>query len=329
MAEYKAIRGHTIRTIAGDPSPLVIRDIWYSNTTRKIRGAKIGAGAWASGPNLNTATNNTYPAKHGTQTAGLISGGGGLTATLSTTQLYNGTAWSASPEAVPEAAYQGSGAGTQTAALRWGGHTGTSGAGACFEWDGSSWGDGGALPKYHANTDGAGTQTAALSMAGDPPFSPLTMTYNGTAWSIEDNNLNNQRTNGAAFGTQTDAIFVSGWADESPPNPQVYCESWNGTSWTEVADLNTSREGPGSIGVTGDAGQVFGGSSPPYSVRTEAWDGSSWTEVADLATGRNGANGFGPESAGVCIGGGVSGSPSTVATEEWTKAVAASSFTSS
>ena len=44
MAEYKAIRGHTIRTVAGDASPLVIGDIWYSSTTRKIRGVKLAAG---------------------------------------------------------------------------------------------------------------------------------------------------------------------------------------------------------------------------------------------------------------------------------------------
>ena len=39
MADYKAIKGHTIETVAGDPSVLQTGDIWYSSTSRKIRGA--------------------------------------------------------------------------------------------------------------------------------------------------------------------------------------------------------------------------------------------------------------------------------------------------
>jgi hypothetical protein len=54
MTTYKGIRGLTIQTVAGDPSPLQTGDIWYSNTTRKIRGAAT-VGAWASGGNLGTA----------------------------------------------------------------------------------------------------------------------------------------------------------------------------------------------------------------------------------------------------------------------------------
>ena len=48
MAEYKAIRGHTIRTIAGDASPVVTGDIWYNSVAKKIKGAKIVAGTWAA-----------------------------------------------------------------------------------------------------------------------------------------------------------------------------------------------------------------------------------------------------------------------------------------
>ena len=47
MATYKGIRGHTIRTVAGDISPVALGDIWYSNTAKKIRVGKTTAAAWA------------------------------------------------------------------------------------------------------------------------------------------------------------------------------------------------------------------------------------------------------------------------------------------
>ena len=53
MTTYKGIRGLTIRTIAGDASPLITGDIWYNSSSKKIKGAKIAAGAWASGGNMN------------------------------------------------------------------------------------------------------------------------------------------------------------------------------------------------------------------------------------------------------------------------------------
>ena len=42
------------------------------------------------------------------------------------------------------------------------------------------------------------------------------------------------------MGTQTAALATPGG------NPIVTAtESWDGTSWTEIADLNTPRQGPG------------------------------------------------------------------------------------
>ena len=35
MADYKAIKGHNIETVAGDPSVLQVGDIWYSSTAKK------------------------------------------------------------------------------------------------------------------------------------------------------------------------------------------------------------------------------------------------------------------------------------------------------
>jgi len=71
---------------------------------------------------------------------------------------------------------------------------------------------------------------------------------------------------------------------------------------------------------------AFGG-TPPVKDETEEWEGSSWTEVADLSTARVEVMGAGTQPSALAIGGN-SGSV-TNATEEWTKAVAAVTFTSS
>ena len=55
MTTYKGIKGFSIQTVAGDPSNLEAGDIWYDSTAYKIKGAKIPAGAWSSGTNLNTS----------------------------------------------------------------------------------------------------------------------------------------------------------------------------------------------------------------------------------------------------------------------------------
>ena len=60
-------------------------------------------------------------------------------------------------------------------------------------------------------------------------------------------------------------------------------EQWNGSSWTEVNDLNTARSDMGGFGIY-TAGLGYGGAEPPggRSAKTELWNGSSWSETGDL-----------------------------------------------
>ena len=68
-------------------------------------------------------------------------------------------------------------------------------------------------------------------------------------------------------------------------------ELWDGTSWTEVADLNTRQGNVGSSG-SGTLQTVYtlcgGGrlTQRQLVAKTEFWDGTSWTEVNDLSTAR-------------------------------------------
>jgi hypothetical protein len=70
MTTYKGLRGLTIQTVAGDPSVLAAGDIWYDSVAKKIQGAKLAAGAWASGGTLNT-NQRALSAGYGLQTAAI------------------------------------------------------------------------------------------------------------------------------------------------------------------------------------------------------------------------------------------------------------------
>ena len=92
-------------------------------------------------------------------------------------------------------------------------------------------------------------------------------------------------------------------------------ETWNGSSWTEVAEFNTARNAQGGAG-TQTLALMYGGASNPgaYVGLTESWDGSSWTEVADMASGRGYAASGGTGTAAFMAG----GNGSSNLTEEWT-----------
>ena len=59
----------------------------------------------------------------------------------------------------------------------------------------------------------------------------------------------------------------------------------NGTSYTEVNDLNTSRYGIRGSGTQTSA-LGFGGYTTTQQAVTELWNGTNWTEVNDLNQAR-------------------------------------------
>ena len=92
---------------------------------------------------------------------------------------------------------------------------------------------------------GAGTQPAAIAISGQiSPSSPLTAAaeeWNADvsvgAW-VTGGNLNTARQSTAGNGTQTSTLAYGG---NIAPGPRVAnTESWNGTSWAEVNDLNSA-----------------------------------------------------------------------------------------
>jgi len=96
-------------------------------------------------------------------------------------------------------------------------------------------------------------------------------------------------------------------------------EQWDGTNWTELAELNTARNVLASVGTTTSV-LSFGGENPGGSARlanTEFWNGSSWTEVADLGTAVYFNSGAGTSSLALSFTSDP-GSGATTQTEEWT-----------
>ena len=92
-------------------------------------------------------------------------------------------------------------------------------------------------------------------------------------------------------------------------------ETFDGSSWTEVGDLNSARNQLTGAGTT-TAALVCGGENPTaYNSITETWNGTSWTEVNNLNTARINAGGSGLQTSFLCYGG---ATPSvTVNTEEF------------
>ena len=116
------------------------------------------------------------------QSAGLAFGGF-VTAASTATEEWGGSSWT-NGGALPAAKYKHGGAGTQTAALSFGGipAPGGSAQSTTEEYDGSSWTSGGTLGTAVEKCGGSGTQTLALCFGG-PPDTDLTQKYDGTSWS--------------------------------------------------------------------------------------------------------------------------------------------------
>lgn len=120
------------------------------------------------------------------------------------------------------------------------------------------------------------------------------------------------------FGTQS-AGGVAGRLQESPPpsTQKANTELYDGTSWTEVNDMNTARNAA-AVGGTYTSALHAGGHNPTTAI-TESWNGTSWTEVADLNLARGYFTGaIESNTAGIAFGGLVPSPTNGIGnTEDW------------
>jgi len=111
--------------------------------------------------------------------------------------------------------------------------------------------------------------------------------------------------------TQSAAMAVGGYAGSY--NSSV--EKWDGSSWTEVSELNTTGGYIACAGTT-TSGIAIAGEPTPRKSLVESWDGSSWTEISELNTARSQGGGAGLVNTNVLMYGGES-SQYEAKTEAW------------
>jgi hypothetical protein len=141
--------------------------------------------------------------------------------------------------------------------------------------------------------------------------------YDGSSWT-EVTEMGTARGRPALTNTNgnSDVLLIAG--GQSPMgsvNAINNVETWNGSSWTEIAEVNTARLGGQAFGVT--TASIFSGgytADPTIVANTEYWNGSSWTELNDMNTLRVNFANWGVYNSGGMGGG---NSPTRALHETW------------
>ena len=290
--------------------------------------------SWTETTEINTAKQKVNSGT-GTQTAALSAGG-----TPSTTEEWNGSSWTEIGDPNTGRNYA-SKSGIVTAALMFGGEPNTA---KTEYWDGTSWTEVGDLgtarayagpagsgqPGANANSLAFGGQSTTIIgnteewnapavfrqlNVGDIYYnadpSSGVLKYTGysqpTGTWASGGNMNTARSEfiGSNIAKTSHAIAAGG--------PATIVEQYDGTSWTEIADVNTSRTNGAGMGRSPNACLLAGGQSDRD--ETEEFDGSSWTELADINTARRNAGQAGTTTAGLIFGGNTP--PANANAESW------------
>ena len=127
---------------------------------------------------------------------------------------------------------------------------------------------------------------------------PVASQAAGGSWASGGNTNSNHSGYGGSSGTYNAALVAS----NEPYGANV--ELYDGSSWTETGNLNTSRTGAFSAG-TQPATWLGGGRTGPSGStnNTETFNGSSWTEVNEMNTTRFSSGSTGTYTAGIAVAG--------------------------
>jgi hypothetical protein len=155
-----------------------------------------------------------------------------------------------------------------------------------------------------------GTTTAGVYAGGIPGDVTTTQTYNGSIWAASPATLNTGRhyVTNTGLGTSTAGQVMGGEVPSgvSPTSVTDKSEQFDGSTWTEVNSLTSSRIaiiGAGTqaagLAMTGGGGDVSGDGS----VVVESWDGTSWTAGTSVNDARTYAMGGGTQTSALVAGG--------------------------
>ena len=117
------------------------------------------------------------------------------------------------------------------------------------------------------------------------------------------------------LGTQAAAIAISG--DAPPGTIYTNVEYYNGSAWTEGADVNTAVKYGAASGSPTSAIK-YTGNQDPQTVNAESWNGSSWTEVGNVNNARSSVSGAGADNTTAIAMSGYNNPPGSLAyVETW------------
>tara|TARA_R110000737_G_scaffold221449_1_gene236924 strand:+ start:168 stop:1196 length:1029 start_codon:yes stop_codon:yes gene_type:complete len=315
MATYKNIKGIGIQYLASNPANPFLGQVWYNSTTKTLKGYGVGSaatGTWSSGGALNAKRNIATGCGTG-NTSNMVTGGASPPTNHSTlNEQYNGSAWTEVGD-LNVGKNNASSAGNSPIAntLNYAGDGPGTYSSTNESWNNTSWTEEADLNVSGNGASGFGVSSTSAGRAGGqssatPPGGPHftgTEIWNGSSWT-EVNNLNASRRYAGGVGTVTAALFIGGDTDVPTfPGGRVTArvESWDGTSWSEIADISSGRYSMKTAGI--QTNTIISGGYPPLTVNTEIWNGSSWTEIANMAVARAGHTGGGSSSSAMASGG--------------------------
>jgi hypothetical protein len=288
---------------------------------------------WSNGNPINTARQGGVGT--GIQTAGLYCGGEASGASADV-ESYDGTTWTEGPNLGTARYRLGGGGDTQNTSMVFAGSVPGGASKVLTElYDGTSWSetaDMGSTAKEQVSGF-RGPNTAGIATGGyinSPPgwastseeFNQGTNVITAAAWAA-GGTLNTARSAVGRSGiapTQNAALCVSGYPGPPSSIDVKNVEEYNGTSWTEVGDVNSSRYRGICAGTTA-AGLFFGGNSDvtpgtkPLPL-SEEWDGSSWTAGNTMQNGNEAGAGLGTQTAALQAGGSLNPYPNYTNTAE-------------
>ena len=282
------------------------------NTTLEWNGS-----SWTGGGNYPFSGPLGTGSAGGTLTAGIAMGGPSQGNVVC---KYDGSSWTTTTN-YPDSKSRIGVAGTQTAAIGFGGQNSSGTTTNAFLFDGSTFTATGSLGV--TNSSGSGH----YGMGGSSPSTTTVGMFQGDSATEEFNQSATVITAGAwasggalptalrgmgGFGTQTAAISAGGLP---PGSGTTSAYSYNGTAWTGIPAIGAANSFmTGSRLSPGSAGSVYGGE--PVSSTHQYWDGSSWSEQTDMNSPRYAGGGAGTQTSSLMMGG-IPGAPGNTATEEW------------
>ena len=155
------------------------------------------------------------------------------------------------------------------------------------------------------------------SLSTDPAASAAA----GGSWASAPAINTGRHSAGGAGVTQSAAYIIGG---KTSTAISALNEQYNGTAWTEAADLGTAKYLVATFGTTTSACTAGGYNGVPptttpqgYTTQVESWNGSSWTETTDINTIRGNAGASGASNTSGVVYGGHFPTGNQAVTESW------------